>query len=106
MVHCLPHYHNLYAEDNTEVYRHIFESTLCTLYTETIAPFNPDRGGGVYHPRRYVVEVLPVKRVSLCRPPVRFRVRYCSLYLIGEGRFLRRGEPRQSDKGSSFEPET
>ena len=46
-----------------------------------------------------LVEVLPVKRVSLCRPPVRFRVRNCSLYLISEGRFLRRGEPLPNGDG-------
>ena len=36
---------------------------------------------------------------SLCRPPVRFRVRNCSLYLIDEGRFLCRGKPRPHDDG-------
>ena len=38
MVHRLPHSRNLYAEENTAVYRHIVEATLGTQYSATIVP--------------------------------------------------------------------
>ena len=43
MVHSLPHYHNLYADDNMKVYIHIFDATLGTQYSATIVPFKPSR---------------------------------------------------------------
>ena len=41
----LPHTHTLYAEDNTIVYRHIFEVNLVTKHAETIAPLKHDNNG-------------------------------------------------------------
>ena len=39
MVHLLPNNHNIYAKDNTTVYRHIFEANLGTQYATVIVPF-------------------------------------------------------------------
>ena len=42
MVQRLPHYQNIYAEDNVTVYRQIFEATLGTQYAATIVTFKRD----------------------------------------------------------------
>ena len=45
MVKNLPHYHNIYAEDNVTVYRNVFEATMGTQFTATIVKFKRDRNG-------------------------------------------------------------
>ena len=54
----LPHTQNIYTDNNTTVYRHIFEATLGTQYAATISPFKCARNwrGACLHLKHYSVE--------------------------------------------------